>query len=102
MKEDKETAVLDKCYRKNPDIAFRKVAGEFILVPIRRNVRDLESIYTLNEVATRVWDLIDGKRTGRQISEVIGGEFDVEPKQAEIDVCELLQNLHEIGGVRKV
>jgi len=93
---------MNERYERNPDIVFRKVAGEFILVPIRQNVRDLESIYTLNEVATRIWDLIDGKRTSSEITEIICNEFDVEPERAEIDVCELLKNLEEIGGIRKI
>ena len=42
---------LDYCYQKDPDMVSREIAGEVILVPIRRNVGDLESVYTLNETA---------------------------------------------------
>jgi hypothetical protein len=38
---------LEKCYQKDPNIVSRKIADEFILVPIKQNVGDLESIYTL-------------------------------------------------------
>ena len=47
---------LMKSFVKDPNIVSRKIAGEVILVPIRKNVGDLESIYTLNEVAARIWE----------------------------------------------
>ena len=40
----------------------RKIANKFILVPIRQKADDVESIYNLNEVAARIWELIDGQR----------------------------------------
>ena len=60
---------LDKVYTKSDSIVFRKIADEFILVPIRQNVGDLESIYTLNETAARIWELIDGKIKVKEIKE---------------------------------
>lgn len=91
---------LDRCYQKNPDIVFRKVADEYILVPIRHNVGDLESIYTLNEVAVRIWELIDGKRGLKEIKKVIAGEYQVSPEEAEKDVDKLLQDLESAGCIK--
>ena len=34
---------------------MRVIAGETILVPLRQNLGDLESIYTLNGVGTFIW-----------------------------------------------
>jgi len=42
---------MDTVYSKNPEIVFRRIADEFILVPIRQKAVDLKSIYTLNETA---------------------------------------------------
>jgi hypothetical protein len=42
-------------YTKSPDIVFRRIADEVILVPIRRNTADLEKIYTLNASASFIW-----------------------------------------------
>ena len=53
---------LNTVYKKSDSIVSRRIADEFILVSIRQNVGDLESIYTLNETAARIWELIDGKR----------------------------------------
>ena len=54
---------LTDTYQQDPSIVSREIAGEVILVPIRNNVGDLESIYTLNETAARIWALLDGDHT---------------------------------------
>ena len=87
---------LKRCYQKNPDIVFRKIAGEIILVPIRQNVGDLESIYTLNEIAAKIWELIDGKRTVEEIKEIMLNQFEVSEKDIENDLTGLLDNFRKM------
>ena len=41
---------LSQVYAKDANIVARKVAGEMVLVPIRKSAGDLGSIYTLNKV----------------------------------------------------
>ena len=93
---------LDERYQKSDDIVSRDIAGETILVPIRSNVGDLESIYTLNETAARVWALLDGAKTVAEVRDVIVAEYEVEAGEAEQDVLELLAQLESFGGVEKV
>ena len=80
-------------------MVFRRIADECILVPVRRSVGDVESIYTLNQVAARTWELIDGRRRVREIRELIIEEFDVGATEAEEDLLTLLQQLNEIGAI---
>jgi hypothetical protein len=91
--------LLDKVYKKSDSIVSRKIADEFILVPIRQNVGDLGSIYTLNEVAARIWELIDGKMKLREIKDALVGEFEVTPEEAEKDLIEHLQQLKKIKAI---
>ena len=90
---------LEKIYKKSDSIVSRKIGDEFILVPIRQDVGDLESIYTLNETAALIWELIDGKTQVSEIKEKIVEEFDVEPEQAEQDLKEHLQQLEGIKAI---
>ncbi|MBN1658213.1 MAG: PqqD family protein [Anaerolineae bacterium] len=91
---------LDARYRKDPSIVYREIAGEAILVPIRRRTADLESIYTLNPVAARIWDLLDGERTLGEIKSSLLVDFEgAEPEQVEADLYEFLGQLVEAGGV---
>ena len=93
---------LDKVYKKSDSIVSRKIADEFLLVPIKQNVGDLESIYTLNEVATRVWELIDGKKKVKEIKYKIVEEFEVTPQEAEKDLASLVKQLLAVGAITKV
>jgi len=93
---------LDYCYQKDPDMVSREIAGEVILVPIRRNVGDLESVYTLNEIAALAWTLFDGSHTVNQIQDKIVTEYEVDEDEAERDLIELIQQLEEIGAIVKV
>ena len=90
---------LEKVYNRSDSVVSRKIGDEFILVPIRQDVGDLESIYTLNETAARIWELIDGKTRVREIKERIIDEFDVEPIQAEQDLKEHLAQLEGIEAI---
>ncbi len=94
--------ILDKVYKKSDSIVSRKIADEFLLVPIKQNVGDLESIYTLNEVATRVWELIDGKKKVKEIKDKIVEEFEVTPQEAEKDLASLVKQLLAVGAIKKV
>ena len=92
---------LEKCYQKDPNMVSRKIADEFILVPIRQNVGDLESIYTLNETAARIWELIDGKKKVNGIKDMIVDEFEVTPEEVEKDIIEHLMQLEGIKAIVK-
>ena len=92
---------LNTIYEHDPNIVSRSIAGEMILVPIRKNVGDMESIYTLNETAARVWEMIDGQRSTAEIHKQMVSEFDIDPLQAEQDLLELLENLLEISVLVK-
>ncbi len=94
--------LFDKVYKKSDSIVSRKIADEFLLVPIKQNVGDLESIYTLNEVATRVWELIDGKKKVKEIKDKIVEEFEVTPQEAEKDLASLVKQLLAVGAITKV
>ena len=89
--------MIKKRYRKSESIVSRKIDDEFILVPIRQDVGELSSIYTLNEVAGRIWELIDGKCSVEDIAKKIIEEYEVESQEAESDVCYYLEQLENKG-----
>ena len=89
-------------YSKNPDIIFRKIADEFVLVPIRQKVVDLKSIYTLNESAAFIWELMDGARDTIEIKDKLSQEFEIEASAAEADIAELVSQLEALTLIRKV
>jgi hypothetical protein len=87
---------------KEEDLVTRCVADETIIVPIRSNVGDLDSIYTLNEVGTLIWELMDGKNSISRIVEVISNTYEVKPEEAEKDTLQFINFLEQAGMIRTI
>ena len=92
--------ILDKCFAKESDLVTRDVAGEKIIVPIKGHVGDLEGVFTLNELGTVIWELINGQTTARELVEADRNEYDVEAAEAEKDVVDFLHSLEDAGLIR--
>jgi hypothetical protein len=93
---------LDECYKKSESIVSRRIAGEAVLVPLRRNAADLDAIYALNETAAAAWDALDGAIALRQVLQRVLAEFEVDDGTAEKDLLELMTQLRDLGAVEKV
>lgn len=87
---------------KKPDIVSRSIAGEHLLVPIRRTAGEIDSLFTLNEIAGRIWELVDGKKTVARIRDLIVEEFEVDRETAEADLIDFFRQLAEAEAVEKV
>lgn len=97
-----EFMIAQESFEKDGEYAFRSIAGEGVLVPIKHGVGDLESIFTFNEVGTVIWGLIDGVRSASEIAEIVSRTFDVLPREALEDVEGFLAALRKEGLVRPV
>ena len=71
----------------------RQIAGETLIVPVTGNVVDLESIYVLNAVGSRIWDLLRSPTTPNRIADVVADVFDVSLQVATADVLEFIDAL---------
>ena len=89
-------------YSRHPDYVQRDVAGECILVPIRRTLTEANSIYVLNETGAALWRRIDGQRTAQDIVTDFCGEYEVATDQLTQDFTSLLDDLLSIKAVEEV
>jgi hypothetical protein len=89
-------------YSKHPDYVQRDVAGECILVPIRRTLTEANSIYILNETGAALWNRIDGQRTSQDIVTDFCTEYEVATDQLVKDFTSLLDDLLSIRAVEEV
>jgi hypothetical protein len=92
--------ITNKLVTKEKDLVTRSIAEETIVVPVRNNVGDLDSIYTLNQLGTMIWELIDGRNGVSQIIDAICSAYDVAPEEAERDALEFLKSLETAGLIR--
>jgi len=86
-------------YIKDTKLVTRSIAGETIIVPVASGVGDLDSIYTLNEVGSTIWTLIDGRRSVDEIVDTVGSEYEVTPEDAARDVADFITSLASEGLV---
>ena len=80
----------------------RQIAGETLVMPVAGRMADLESIYVLNEVASRIWQLVGSPTTAERVAETIAREFAVSREDAAADVAEFLGTLNARGLIRTV
>ncbi len=80
-------------FKKNQGVVFRRIGDECVLVPIVNNAGDLSSVYTLNEVGTRIWELLDGNRSIAVLCKAIEDEYEVSADTAAADVSEFIGEL---------
>ncbi|MEA1927458.1 MAG: PqqD family protein [Candidatus Auribacterota bacterium] len=93
---------LNRIYKKNPDVVYRVIAGEAILVPISNDTQIAGRLFSLNEVGAFIWELIDGKRNLARILVEILEEHEVEEDTARDDLISLVTELEELGAIRLV
>lgn len=93
---------LSTIYSKAQDFVQRQVAGECLLVPIRRTLTEANSIYVLNDTGAALWNRIDGARSVQEIEQDFSEEFDVATEQLRQDFETLLTDLLSIRAIQEV
>ena len=89
-------------YVRSDTVVSRVIAGETLIVPISKGVGDLASIYSLNSVATTIWEAISRPRSKGEIVQLLAREFDAESKQIERDLDAFLVEMESVGLVTEV
>ena len=87
-------------------VVARPFGVETLLVPVCGGVGDLDSVYTLNEVGTIIWNAIAEPTPVEHLVATVAGEFDVTPDRVRQDVAEFLEELAqlrliEVSGVAR-
>ena len=80
--------------RHAPDATFQEVAGEAILIHLQTGV-----YYSLNEVGTSFWNLLDGQRTINDCAVTIAAEYSAPAEVVLADLLELATDLNKEGLV---
>lgn len=86
----------DVRFTRNREVVSRQIEGELIIVPIRRGVGDLNSLYTLNSVGCVLWEFLNVGHTLPEMVQRVCDEFEVTAKQSEQDIRQFLDSLLEV------
>ena len=88
-----------KVYKKSRDIVCREIDNEMILMPIYKTNKDINEMYTLNESASKMWELIDGKKALNEIADELCAVYEAEKKEIETDLAEFVKDMLEIKAI---
>lgn len=77
-------------FRISPEIAWRKVGDEAVLLNVRTSV-----YYSLNNVGSRIWELISAGRSSEDVILEVVRDFDAEEAVVRKDFSELIKPLLE-------
>ena len=85
---------LDATVRVPDDIVFRELDGEAVVLNLESGM-----YFGLDEVGTRIWQLVDEHRTLRRALEALVAEFDAPSSQLERDLLQFIDLLSAKGLV---
>ena len=77
---------------RSEDVLFQNLDGEAVLLDLAS-----ETYFGLNEVGTRVWELLESSMSLGEIATLLQSEYEVESARAESDVLDLATRLIEAG-----
>jgi len=97
--------MLDKIPQKNTELAWRVIDSEAVIIPLDEQTSDSEKINFLNETGTRIWELIDGKNSIKDIVVRIVKEYEIDEEEGKKEVINFIKklerkNLVKLGGER--
>lgn len=78
--------------RKNPDVAWRCIEGQAVLVHNR-----LGEILVLNEAGTLIWEHLE--EGSEAIIQLLAGEYGIDESAARIDLDAFLSELNASGAL---
>ena len=93
---------LGDVFERSDRIVGRRLADEYILVPIVGRGAEVDSIFNLNGVGALIWERLDGRTSGEAVVEAIIERFEVDAKRAAEDYAEFIEKLVAIEAVRRV
>jgi len=85
--------------RKNPNIVTRVIGDETILLPIYKSSEEINCIYTLNKVASMLWEKFDGKKSIAEVKKAALKEFSATPAEVDKELEKFVKELKEIKAI---
>jgi hypothetical protein len=84
--------VLGHKIQRHKEVAWRMIDGEAVIITPTDS-----TMHSLNDVGTRIWELITGTRSLKDVAEVINSEFDVDLERAQKDTLWFVECLAKKG-----
>lgn len=81
-------------FARSNDVVSREIDGSLIIVPLTAGVGDMEDdLFSMNETGTRIWNMLDGTKTIKEVMVTLAGEYEAGPDEIEQDVVGIVGEL---------
>lgn len=90
---------LDDVFVRSERMVGRRIAQEYVLVPILGRGADADGIFNLNRLGAFIWEQMDGRADGRAIVERITETFEVDAGRASSDYLAFVSQLVSIEAL---
>ena len=87
---------------RSSNVVSRVIAGETLIVPVRRGIADLACLYSFNGVGNTVWEALEKPRTVDELLNVIESAYEVAPEKAREDLQVFLDEAQTAGVVQAI
>ncbi len=90
-----QTTNLNQTIALSPDVISQEVSGETVLLDL-----ESENYFGLDEVGTRIWQLIKETNELQIIFDTLLKEYDVSEEKLQLDLTTLLTEIEGMGLVK--
>lgn len=85
--------------RRKNNYVIKNIGNENILVPIGKEVLNLNGILVLNDTARFIWDRLEKENSAEELIKSVINEYDIDIKTAEKEVEIFIEELKSRGLV---
>ena len=85
--------------RRKNNYVIKNIGNENILVPIGKEVLNLNGILVLNDTARFIWDRLEKENSAEELIKSVINEYDIDIKTADKEVEIFIEELKSRGLV---
>lgn len=82
---------------RNKETVSGQIDDELVMVNIEKG-----SYFSLNSVATRIWELLENPLTATDLCELLVKEYDVSLSQCKVDIEDHFVKMQQLGLIKKI
>jgi hypothetical protein len=84
----------DIIFAHSNDVVAREIDGMLIIVPLTSGVGDMEDdLFSMNETGTAIWNMLDGRKTMKEIIAGLKKEYVAGPDEIARDIIGIVDEL---------
>ena len=89
-----KTIRMDMVFDRSDDVVARVIDGALIIVPLTAGIGDMEDdLFSMNETGTSIWNMLDGKKTIKEVCAALEEEYLAGSGEIERDVLGIMEEL---------